>query len=227
MTPGHPLPSVAWMVTGEEPSVVGVPENQTARREREAGRQRATQHREDVGAGPAGRRELLAVRHRHPSGGQRRRGERNHRARRRGNDDRVRDDAGTPTPVRCLNGDRGGAERGRRPRDQAARGERETRRQRATQHREDVGAGPAARRELLAVGHRHPSGGSAGGPTVITGHAAAAMTIVYAMVPGHPFPSLAWMVTVEEPSAVGVPAIRPPEVSVRPAGSAPLNTEKT
>src|ERR1017187_2804129 len=25
MTPGHPFPSAAWMVTGEEPTVVGVP----------------------------------------------------------------------------------------------------------------------------------------------------------------------------------------------------------
>ena len=50
------------------------------------------------------------------------------------------------------------------------------------------------------------------------------MTIVYAMTPGHPLPSAAWMVTGVEPSVVGVPEISPPDESVRPAGSAPLNT---
>ena len=32
------------------------------------------------------------------------------------------------------------------------------------------------------------------------------------------------MVTVDEPVAVGVPASRPPDVSVSPAGSVPLDT---
>ena len=53
------------------------------------------------------------------------------------------------------------------------------------------------------------------------------MTIVYVMTPGHPFPSVAWMVTVDEPAVVGVPESRPADVSVRPAGSVPLATEKT
>ena len=109
MTPGHPLPSVAWMVTVVEPSVVRRPRDQAARREREARRQRAAQHREGVAAGPAARRELLAVGHPHVAGGQRRRADRNYRARRRGNHDRIRDGAGTPVSVARLDRDRGGS----------------------------------------------------------------------------------------------------------------------
>jgi hypothetical protein len=53
------------------------------------------------------------------------------------------------------------------------------------------------------------------------------MVIVYVMRPGYPAPSVARTATVEVPSRlVGVPESRPPEESVRPAGSVPLYTVK-
>ena len=64
------------------------------------------------------------------------------------------------------------------------------------------------------------------GEIAITGHGAAAITITYVTTSGQPFPSLPWMMTVEEPVAVGVPASRPLADSVRPAGNVPLNTVK-
>ena len=55
---------------------------------------------------------------------------------------------------------------------------------------------------------------------------AGAITIEYVTTPGHAFPSVACMVTVDKPNVVGVPESRPPGVRVRPAGRVPLTTEK-
>ena len=68
-------------------------------------------------------------------------------------------------------------------------------------------------------------GGQGGSPGTGPGPAAPVTLIVYMMTAGHPLLSVANMVTVDDPPDVGVPDSSPPDDSVIPAGSVPLDTE--
>ena len=60
----------------------------------------------------------------------------------------------------------------------------------------------------------------------MSGHPAAAMTMTYERLPKHPFASVAVIVKLNVPGAVGVPAMTPAPVNVRPVGRLPLVTAK-
>ena len=71
-------------------------------------------------------------------------------------------------------------------------------------------------------------GGSVAGLTVMTGHPPGpAIPIEYGRLPGQPFASVAVIVKLNVPAAVGVPEMTPlDELRVRPFGSAPLESVK-